>query len=93
MDIGSFREQYDHYGFCVVPDVFSPAEVEEMRSVNDTVIDRARGLTVSDDVFDLERSHRPDAPRVRRVKRPHDAHPFFRELAADTRSCSPMSRP
>jgi len=88
MDIGSFREQYDHYGFCIVPGVFSPSEVAEMRAVNDTVIDRARGLTASDDVFDLERSHRPDAPRVRRVKRPHDAHPYFRGLAADKRILS-----
>ena len=32
---------------------------------------RARGMTASDDRIDLEDSHQPDAPRVRRVKLPH----------------------
>lgn len=85
METGAFRDNFRRDGFCIVPDVFSPEEVAEMCAFNDTVIDRARGLTTSNDVFDLERSHSPDAPRVRRVKRPHDAHPFFRTLAQDAR--------
>lgn len=85
MEIETFKDTFGRDGFCIVPNVFSPEEVAEMRAVNDAIIDRARGITKSDDVFDLERSHSPDAPRVRRVKRPHDAHPFFRTLAADVR--------
>jgi ectoine hydroxylase-related dioxygenase (phytanoyl-CoA dioxygenase family) len=88
MDIETFKKQYERDGFCILPEVFSPSEVAAMRAANDEIIERARGRTKSDDLFDLERSHRPDAPRVRRVKRPHDAHPFFRTLAADAKILS-----
>lgn len=33
--------------------------------------DMARGMTASDDRIDLEDSHRPEAPRIRRVKKPN----------------------
>ena len=31
----------------------------------------AVGMTESDDKFDLEDSHEPDVPRIRRIKLPH----------------------
>ncbi len=91
MDIEHFKQRYAEDGFCVVPGLFSVAEVAAMRAANDEIIARARGRTASDDVFDLERSHRPDAPRVRRIKRPHDVLPYFRTLAADAKILSYVS--
>ena len=41
----------------------------------------ARGLTDHTAIYDLEPDHRPDAPRVRRIKAPHRHFPFFFELA------------
>ncbi|MGE4221076.1 MAG: phytanoyl-CoA dioxygenase family protein [Alphaproteobacteria bacterium] len=81
MDFAAFRSSFETQGFCVVPDLFDAAEVARMRAVCDDICASARGLAASDDTYDLERSHRPDAPRVRRIKRPHDARPYFRDLA------------
>lgn len=43
-------------------------------------IERARGMEESDDVLDLEDTHRPDQPRVRRIKLPHAVSPVFDSL-------------
>ena len=77
--------QYRDDGYVVVKDVLEPETLERLRSVTDEVVASAAGLTEHSDILDLEASHRPDAPRVRRIKRPHLAHPFYRELAAHPR--------
>ncbi|WP_340118541.1 phytanoyl-CoA dioxygenase family protein [Pelagibius sp. 7325] len=43
-------------------------------------VEEARGMTVSNDRLDLEDSHTPEAPRVRRIKLPHRLSPVFDEL-------------
>src|SRR6202022_397331 len=36
-------------------------------------------------IYDLEPGHRPDAPRVRRIKTPHGNFPEFHDLAGSPR--------
>ncbi|HLT01602.1 MAG TPA: phytanoyl-CoA dioxygenase family protein [Geminicoccaceae bacterium] len=73
-------EFYRENGFVVVEDVLSAAEVSRLREVTDEMLERARGLTTHDDVFDLEDTHRPDDPRVRRIKFPDRQHPEYARL-------------
>ena len=40
----------------------------------------ARGMTASNDRLDLEDSHTPEHPRLRRIKLPHQTSPVVREL-------------
>ena len=42
-------------------------------------------MTGHTDVYDLEDSHSPQAPRVRRIKTPHKHFPFFAELTRSPR--------
>ena len=51
------REAYDRDGFIVVPDVFSPAEIDELRLVTDEFVASAARVTANDDIYDLEDSH------------------------------------
>ena len=71
------REAYDRDGFIVVPDVFSPAEIAELRAVTDEFVRNAASVTANDEVYDLEDSHSPQEPRVRRLKAPHLIHPAY----------------
>ncbi len=77
--------QYRDDGYVVVEDVLEPETLRQLRTVTDAVVASAAGLTEHTAILDLEASHRPDAPRVRRIKQPHLAHPFYRELAAHSR--------
>lgn len=76
-------EQYRTEGYVVVPDVFDGETLSDLRDVTERIVTSARGLTDHTDVLDLEESHTPDFPRVRRIKRPHLAHSFYNELARD----------
>ena len=77
--------QYDTDGYVVVEGALLPETLAELRAVTAEVVASAAGLTEHTAVLDLEASHTPDVPRVRRIKQPHLAHPFYRDLAADPR--------
>jgi Phytanoyl-CoA dioxygenase (PhyH) len=47
-------------------------------------VERSRGVSKSDAVWDLEPDHRPDAPRLRRVSAPVDQHPAFWEYVSQS---------
>ena len=74
------KDEYDSVGAIVVPDVLSPAEVAELRAVTDGFVERARAITAHDAIYDLEDSHSPAQPRVRRIKAPHLHHAAYAAL-------------
>ena len=80
-DVAFYREN----GYVVVPGVLEPALVESLRREMNEILDKARGLTAHTDVYDLEPGHRPDAPRVRRIKTPHRFLPGFEKLYRNPR--------
>jgi len=65
----------------VVPDILGPAEVEELRRVTDQFVHNARNVAANDDIYDLEESHSPGEPRVRRIKAPHLHDPAYARVA------------
>jgi ectoine hydroxylase-related dioxygenase (phytanoyl-CoA dioxygenase family) len=78
------RAAYDRDGFFVVPDVFSAAEIDELRRVTDDFVRQAAQITANDPVYDLEDSHTQAEPHVRRLKAPHLIHPaYFRASRND----------
>jgi phytanoyl-CoA hydroxylase len=74
------KDEYERVGAIVVPDVLSPAEVAELRAVTDGFVERARAITTHDAIYDLEDSHSPEQPRVRRIKAPHLHHAAYAAL-------------
>jgi hypothetical protein len=62
---------YRRDGFIVLPDILEPAQIEALRRVTDALVDNARTVLTNDEVYDLEETHSPDEPRVRRIKAPH----------------------
>jgi ectoine hydroxylase-related dioxygenase (phytanoyl-CoA dioxygenase family) len=73
-------EEYNRVGAIVVPDLLSPAELAELREVTEAFVARSASLTTHDEVYDLEDSHSPGQPRVRRIKAPHLHHDAYERL-------------
>jgi len=73
-------EEYREVGAIVVPDVLTPEEVARLSAVTDGFVDRARGLTGHNEIYDLEDSHSADNPRVRRIKAAHAQDPAYGAL-------------
>ena len=64
-------EFYRAAGYLVLEGRVPMETVEAIRTEIARFEELARGMTASDDRLDLEDSHRPEAPRVRRIKLPH----------------------
>ncbi|HEY0524127.1 MAG TPA: phytanoyl-CoA dioxygenase family protein [Stellaceae bacterium] len=76
-DIEFYREN----GYVLVEGVMDRPTLSAVRQRIAEILEGARGLAGHTDIYDLEPTHRPDAPRVRRIKTPHLHDPFFVELA------------
>ncbi len=69
---------YRDQGYLGIENVFAPAEIAELRQVTDDFVEKSRAVTVNDAVFDLEPSHTPQNPRLRRLKDPIKQHDVYR---------------
>ena len=74
-------QQYREVGAVVVPGLLDEATRLHMKSVLADWVEGSRQVTAHTDLYDLEPGHTADDPRVRRIKKPHLAHPVFYEFA------------
>ena len=73
-------ETYRQDGVLVVENVFDQATLDRLRAVIAEFVAGAARITDHTEVYDLEPSHSPEQPRVRRIKTPHKWHPVFLEM-------------
>jgi len=76
---------YQDNGYVVVPDVLERDAVARLCEVVATALEGAREVSGHTQLYDLEPGHRPEAPRVRRLKTPHRFFPEFEKLFRDPR--------
>jgi len=79
---------YREHGYVTVPDLLDASELAEVRREADRIVDGAQGVLADNEVYDFEDSHRPDRPRVRRIKEPHAVSPVFARLLRHPRLLS-----
>ncbi len=72
--------EYRERGFTLVEGAVPSDLLDELRAGTDEIVEAARGLTASDERYDLEALHTPDAPKVRRLKSPYRFWPLFARL-------------
>jgi len=72
--------------------VLDRSTLARMKEVIADLIGKARGVSAHNDIYDLEPSHSPQNPRVRRIKKPHLVHPVFWEFAQSPRLLSVLTR-
>ncbi len=68
---------YRRDGVIVVPGLLDASTLLELRETTAALVRGAAQVSAHTDIYDLEPSHTPDAPRVRRIKAPHKVHPAF----------------
>jgi Phytanoyl-CoA dioxygenase (PhyH) len=67
-----------------VPRLIDPERVEALRRLTNAFVERSRGLTRSDAVFDLDPRHSAAMPIVRRIKNPADHDPLYAWVALES---------
>ena len=78
------REFYWENGYLLLEKIIPDEWLDRLRAATDEMVERSRALTASDAVFDLERNHSADDPRLRRVTSPVDQHPDYWAYARDS---------
>jgi ectoine hydroxylase-related dioxygenase (phytanoyl-CoA dioxygenase family) len=73
------REHYFREGYVLLEKIIGDEWIRKLRAATEELVERSRKVTKSDTIFDLEPTHRPDAPRLRRVSNPVEHHPVFWE--------------
>ncbi len=84
--------QYRDAGFVVVEDIFSPRDIARMTEILDELVAAAANVSEHNAVYDLDPSHTPDHPRVRRIKNPFRNHPIFAEMARHPKLLAALTR-
>ncbi|MGR3512513.1 MAG: phytanoyl-CoA dioxygenase family protein [Paracoccaceae bacterium] len=72
--------QYETQGYLVLERHLPERILGDIRTEIARFEDEARTMTASNDRLDLEDTHRPDDPRLRRIKLPHTISDVFRDL-------------
>jgi len=73
-------EFYRDRGYLVLEGRIPEPALQGIRDEIARFVAEARGMTASNERIDLEDSHTPEAPRVRRIKLPHLLSPVFNDL-------------
>lgn len=84
--------EYREKGCTVIPGLLTPAEVRELSDAADALQARAATMDEGDDVLELDPGHTRDAPRIRRIRTPHRAHPVFDALVRHPRLMALVTR-
>ena len=71
---------YEDHGYLVLEKYLSDTTIASVRAEIARLEAQAIVMTESNDKIDLEDSHTPDDPRVRRIKLPHTQSDVFRDL-------------
>ena len=83
---------YHRDGYILVEHALHPAWLKRVRDWIDGCVVRAAGVTASNDVYDFEDTHTPEAPRVRRIKDPVARDALFWELIRDPGVSGPLQQ-
>ena len=87
VDKGFFAE----HGYINVSPVLGGKKLRALRAETDTIVQAASGAEGNNEIYDLEATHTPKIPRVRRIKTPHLFFPVFEDLARDPYITDPVA--
>jgi ectoine hydroxylase len=76
------REFYFENGYLLLEKFLPDAWIKRLRATTDEMVDRSRAITKSDTVWDLDKGHCAETPRLRRLSSMNDHHPLYWDYAA-----------
>jgi len=78
------RKFYFKNGYLLLEKFLSDEWLTRLNELSAQFVDESRNQTTSDEKFDLEDGHSPEAPRLRRLTQPVEHHPDYWELASNS---------
>jgi ectoine hydroxylase-related dioxygenase (phytanoyl-CoA dioxygenase family) len=85
------KEFYNNNGYLMVGNVLSDVELSTMQKITYDWIETSRGITESDDFYDLDEGHSPKNPKLTRLKLPHKANSYFWDVLKNSKITSVLN--
>lgn len=76
------REDYFEKGYILLEAIIPAETVGRLLAVTQEFVEKSRSVTQSDNVFDVDRGHTAEKPKLRRLSSPVDQHPAYWEFAS-----------
>jgi len=76
------REFYFENGYVVLEKLLSDTWIERLRAATEEMVEKSRAIAKSDAVWDLDKGHTAQHPRLRRLSSMNDHHPTFWDYAS-----------
>ena len=83
-------DAYNQTGGIVVEGRIGATDLAAIHAEIDRFMDEARSMSASNERIDLEDSHHPDTPRIRRIKLPHTLSPVFDRIMRSDAVLAPV---
>ena len=80
--------EYADKGFLFVENALSSQQLQDLNAVTDRLIEQSAEVTESNALYDLDNGHTPEAPRLTRIKLPHELDPVYWDIIRSERICS-----
>jgi len=77
------REFYFEYGYLLLESIVDEKWLEILRNTTNQMIEKSKEIKESNKVFDLEKGHNYDDPRLRRLSSPNDHHINYWKYASE----------
>ncbi|MEM7561529.1 MAG: phytanoyl-CoA dioxygenase family protein [Pseudomonadota bacterium] len=85
-------QSYHDDGYILLERVIDQSTLDRMRATISQFLEASRDVSESDPIYDLDKSHTPNQPRVRRLKDPHLRDPVFSDLAKSDAILDPVAQ-
>ena len=83
------RDSYFENGYILLEKLLPDSWIERLRATTEEMVDNSSYVAKSDEVWDLDRAHTPDKPRLRRLSSMNDHHPVYWEYSSSKDSPLP----
>ncbi|MDH5797887.1 MAG: phytanoyl-CoA dioxygenase family protein, partial [Paracoccaceae bacterium] len=70
--------------YLMVENVVSPDQLARLQGITRNFIEASRNVAESNEVYDLDKGHSADEPRLTRIKLPHKQDPYFWEILTNS---------
>ena len=76
------REFYFEEGYLLIESIVDEKWLDILRKTTDLMVEKSKKLSSSNDIFDLDKGHNPENPRLRRLSSPNDHHENYWNYAS-----------
>ena len=76
---------YSDEGYLLVEDVISSLQLKKILEITNDLIEKSRPIKESNHIYDLEKGHNENNPRLTRIKQPHQVDKYFWDVIKESK--------